>query len=139
LGLVASLAGVAEARAKRAARRVGRRIAMLAAAALLALTAAGFGLAAGTLALAREIGTVPALLVVAGGALLVCLILLLVVAADGRKEARLAAQRPPIDREFASAAFRSAALTGVRARPSRGLVGLALVAIGALLVLRGRD
>lgn len=124
---------------KRAARRAGRRVALVAVAALLALTAAGFGLAAGVLALAREVGTVPALLVVAGVAAVLCLILMLVIAADTRKEERLAAMRRPIDSEFASAAFRSAALTGATARPSRGLIGLALVAVGALLVLRGRD
>jgi hypothetical protein len=140
VGLFASLAGIAEARARGAARRAGRRAGLAALAGLLALVAIGFGTGAATVALANRYGAVTALLVMAAIAVVGVLIVVAVLAADARRARREAARRPGLERTMARAAIYSAATAGRKARlPSRGLVGLAFVAIGALLVLRGRD
>ena len=135
--LFASLAGIVEARVRRLARRARLRAVLIGLCVLLGLLAIGFGLAAATAALAAELGLVPALLVMAGLALVGVLILLLLLAAEARKARRLAARRAGLDRQFARAALLSAAPSRL-GRPSRGVVGLVLVAVGALLVLRGR-
>ena len=67
--LLASLAGIAEARIRRVTRRARTRAILIGLAALCALIALGFLLLAATAALAEEIGLVPALLVIAAVAL----------------------------------------------------------------------
>ena len=72
----------------------------------------------------------------AGGALVVLLILLAALAWEERRHRRLAARRAALDRQLARAAALS--LVG-GARPSRPMLGLGLVALGALMVLLRRD
>jgi hypothetical protein len=133
--LIASLAGLAEARVRRVARRARWRAALIGLAALLGLMALGFALIAATVALAEAIGPVRALLVMAGIALFGLAIVLIVLAAEARDERRRAARRETLDRELARAAL----LAAVPSRPSRGMAGIALVVLGAVLVLRRRD
>jgi hypothetical protein len=137
--LFATLAGVAEARVRRAARRARLRAILVALAALLGLLGVGFLIAAATAALADAVGLVPALLLMAGLALVGLLVIAAILAAEARRARELAARREGLDGAFARAALRSAVPPRV-GRPSRGMVGLGLVAVGALLVLlRGRD
>jgi hypothetical protein len=133
--LFASLAGLAEARVRRVTQRARLRATLIGIAVLLGLIALGFGLLAATVALADEIGLLEALLVMAGLALLGLLVVLGVLAAEARKARRLAARRGGLDRDLARAALLSAAPARL---PSRGVLGLVLVALGAVLVLRAR-
>ena len=91
---------------------------------------------AATMALAERFGTINALAIMAGGALVVLFLLLAALAWEDRRHRRLAARRAALDRELARAAALS--LVG-DARPSRPVIGLGLVAIGALMVLLRRD
>jgi len=75
-----------KAEARAAARNVGKQAAIAAATGLLVLTALGFALAALTVRLAGEVGTIWALLIVAGG--------LLVIAAIVQIAVRMANRRP---------------------------------------------
>jgi hypothetical protein len=76
-----------KAEARRAAQNFGKQAAIAGATALLVLTAAGLALAALTIWLAGEVGTIWALLIVAGGLLVIAAILQLVVRAQSRKPA----------------------------------------------------
>ncbi|HMQ93287.1 hypothetical protein, partial [Amaricoccus sp.] len=97
-----------------------------------------FALGAATAALAARLGWVAALAIMAGVMLLAALILAAVLAAERREARRLAAERSTLDRKLARAALLSVAPTRLR-RPSRGMVGAGLVALGALIILLRRD
>ena len=133
-----SLAGIAGSRFRSATHRLRRRATLIAIAAFLALLAFGFALAAATTALADEIGRTGALLVMAGLALAGLLVMLGLLAAEAREAREIAARRASLEGELARAALLGAAIPRL-ARPSRGVVGLALVALGAFLVLGRRD
>ena len=134
--LFATVTRVAEARIRNVGRRVALRAALIGGCVLAALLCLGFALMAATVALADRFGMINALAIMAGAALLVLLILLAALAWEERRHRRLAAQRAALDRQLAQAAALS--LVG-GARPSRPMVGLGLVALGALMVLLRRD
>jgi heme/copper-type cytochrome/quinol oxidase subunit 2 len=136
--LLSSVGRVAEARLRDAGRRIGMRAVLAAAAALAGLIAAGFAIGAATVALAARLGTIEALLVMAGVALVVMIALLIVISAQARRDREQAALRAELD----SRLLRAAAVSMIPTRvPSRPVLGLALVAVGALLVMirRGGD
>ena len=134
--LFATVTRVAEARIRNLGRRAALRAALIGGCVLAALLCLAFALAAATVALADRFGMINALAIMAGGALLVLLILLAALAWEARRHRRLAAQRAALDRQLAQAAALS--LVG-GARPSRPMVGLGLVALGALMGLLRRD
>jgi hypothetical protein len=134
--LFATISRVAEARIRNIGRRAALRAALIGGCVLAALLCLGFALVAATVALADRFGTINALAIMAGGALVVLLLLLLALAWEERRHRRLAARRAALDRQLTQAAALS--LVG-RARPSRPVVGLGLVALGALMVLLRRD
>lgn len=114
------------------------RAVLTAAAVLAGVVAAGFAIGAATVALAARLGTIEALLVMAGVALVVMIALLVVISAQARRDREQAALRAELD----SRLIRAAAVSMIPARaPSRPVLGLALVAVGALLVMirRGDD
>jgi Ca2+/H+ antiporter len=76
-----------KAEARRAAQNFGKQAAIAGATVLLVLTAVGLALAALTVWLAGEVGTIWALLIVAGGLLVIAAILQLVVRMQSRKPA----------------------------------------------------
>lgn len=130
--LFATVSQVAQARLRNFGRRAGQRAALYAGCAVAALVCVGFALAAATSALADRFGMVNACAIMAGGALLVLLILMGILALEGRRHRRLAERRASLDRQL----YRAAALSMVPNRmPSRPVLGLGLVAVGALLVL----
>ena len=134
--LFATVTRVAEARVRNVGRRVALRAALIGGCVLAALLCLGFALMAATVALADRFGMINALAIMAGAALLLLLILLAALAWEERRHRRLAAQRAALDRQLAQAAALS--LIG-GARPSRPMVGLGLVALGALMVLLRGD
>lgn len=136
--LFASLADLAQARIRRVARRTQFRAILIACIAVTAGLAFCFALGTATVALANELGWVAALAVMAGVMAFVALILAAVLAEEARRERLRAAQRSGLDRQLARAALLSAAPTRL-GRPSRGLVGAGLVALGALIILLRRD
>jgi hypothetical protein len=73
-----------KAEARRAAANFGKQAAIAGATALLVLTALGFGLAALTVWLAGEVGTIWALLIVAGGLLVIAAIIQIAVRLSDR-------------------------------------------------------
>jgi len=103
-------------------------------AAVSGLMALVFGLVALTLGLADWLGVIPALLVLCALSLAGAGIALALLASETRKARLVAARRAPLDRELARAALMSAAPLGIRRVP-RGLIGLGLVALGAVLVV----
>ena len=135
----ASLTRLVEARVHRASRRLGLRLALIALCVLVGLIVLGFGLTAATVALAQRYGLLPALGIMAGGGIVILLALLLALAEEKRRHRRVAARQQMLDRQL----FHAAAESMVPQRmPSRPVAGLALVAIGSLLVLMrrgGRD
>jgi hypothetical protein len=136
VALFASLARVAEARVRRVSRRMGLRLTLIAGCVLAGVVFLIFALAALTVALTREIGLLAALLVVAAGALVLVGILLAALALEARRHRRTLARQRTLDRQL----LQAAALSAVPSRmPSRPVAGLALVALGALLVLMRRD
>jgi hypothetical protein len=76
-----------KAEAQRAAQNFGKQAAIAGATILLVLTAIGLALAALTVWLAGEVGTIWALLIVAGGLLVIAAILQLIVRMRSRKPA----------------------------------------------------
>jgi hypothetical protein len=136
VALVASLARVAQARARRLGRRMGLRLALIAGCVLAGIVFLIFALAALTVALAREMGLLEALAVIAAGALVVIGILLVILALEARSHRRTLARQRALDRQLLQAAALSAVPTRL---PSRPVTGLALVALGALLVLMRRN
>jgi hypothetical protein len=134
--LLATVSRVAEARIRNIGRRAALRAALFAGCVLAALLCLGFALMAATVALAVRVGTINALAIMAAGALVLLLLLAGALAWEERRHRRLAAQRAALDRELARAAALSLA---AGARPSRPVIGLGLVAAGALLVLLRRD
>ena len=133
--LFATLSHVAQARLRHAGRRAALRGGLIGGGVLAALVCIGFALAAATVALAARVGTIEALAIMAAGALAVVLIFLGVLGLEARRHRRLRARRADLDREL----VRAAAISMVPNRaPSRPVVGLGLVALGALLVLARR-
>ncbi len=137
IGVFGSLGRLAQARLRDAGRRAQVRAALAGGAVLFGMTALGFGLLAGTVALAEEIGLLRALLVMAGTSLVIMAALLLALKLQARRDRRMAAIRADMD----SRLLKAAAVSMVpSAAPSRPVIGLGLVALGALLVLvRGKD
>lgn len=134
-----TVAAIIETRLRETGRRFSLRAALLAVCVLSLLVCLGFGLAAATVALSARIGLLEALGVMAGGALAVALIVLGVLAIEARQARRRAALRPPLESELMrSVAFTAAAVPGVARLPSRNVLGLGLVAVGAALVLLRR-
>ncbi len=130
--LFSTVTRVAEARVRHAGRRLGLRAALAGGAVFCALLCIGFALAAATVALALRVGLIEALAIMAGGALVLVLIFVGALAWEARRHRRLAARRAALDRQL----FQAAALSAIPTRaPSRPIIGLGLVAIGALLVL----
>jgi uncharacterized membrane protein YhaH (DUF805 family) len=133
--LFATVTRIAEARIRRIGRRAGLRAALIAGCILAALLCLGFALAAATAALADRFGLIEALGIMATGALVLLLLLLSVLALEARRHRRDAAKRAALDSQL----YRAAALSMVPSRaPSRPVFGLALVALGAVLVLARR-
>jgi hypothetical protein len=134
--LLGSLGRVAQARLRDAGRRATVRAVLAASCVLAGLIAFGFALGAATVALAHEIGTVRALLAMAAGAFLLMLILIGVLSWQAKRDRQQAAIRAELD----SRLMRAAAISMVPTRlPSRPVLGLGLVALGAVLVLLRRD
>jgi hypothetical protein len=136
VAVFAALTRVAEARFRRVGRRLGLRLTLMALCLLAGLVFLLFALAAATTALAVRVGLLDALGIMAAGALIVCVILLAILALEARRHRRDAARQQALDRRL----YRAAALAAVPGRlPSRPAAGLALVALGAFLVLMRRD
>jgi hypothetical protein len=134
--LLATLQNVAEARLRYAGRRALVRASLIGGCVLGALLCLGFALAAITVALADAVGIMAALAIMAIAALVLILILLTALSIEARRHRARAARRSQLDREF----YRTAALSMMPSRaPSRPVIGLGLVALGALLVLARRD
>ncbi len=130
--LFATATRVAQLRIQSMTRRAAFRGGLIAACVLVAIVCIGFGLAAATAALTKVYGLMPALAIMAGGALVLLLLLIAVLSIESRRHRRLAARRASLDRQL----LQAAALGAIPTRaPSRGVAGLALVAIGALLIL----
>ena len=134
--LFATVTRIAETRLRNVGRRAALRAGLIGGCVLAALLCLAFALAAATVALADRYGTINALAIMAAGALVLLLILLGVLAWERRRHRQLAARRAVLDREVARAAAVSL-MAGTR--PSRPVLGLGLVALGALLVLIRRD
>lgn len=129
--MLGSLGRVAQARLRDAGRRARARAVVAVCCGLAGLIALVFGLTAITVALAHRIGPLWALVVMAGAALAVMLILLGVLSWQARRDRAQAAMRAELD----SRLMRAAALSMVPSRlPSRPVLGLGLVTLGALLV-----
>jgi hypothetical protein len=136
----ATLRSVAEARLRAAGQRLGLRAALIGGCVLAAAVFLAFALAAATVALTDRVGLLQALVIMAGAALALVLVLLGILAIEARRARRSTARRASLDRQLLQAAAISAAPRVVRL-PGRAGFGLALVALGALLVLarRGDD
>ena len=135
IGVFASLGRVAKARVRDVGRRAQLRAALAGGALLFGLIALGFALLAATVALAEELGLLNALLVMAGGAFVIAIILIVVMKAQARRDRRMAAARAEMDSRLLKAAAVSM-VPGMA--PSRPVLGLGLLALGALMVLGRR-
>jgi MYXO-CTERM domain-containing protein len=133
--LFATVARVAEARINNLGRRAALRGSLMACAVLAALFCLGFVLMAATVALAERVGLINALWIMAVGALVLALAFLVALRIEARNHRRTAARRAELDRQL----FQAAALSMIPTHaPSRPVLGLGLVAVGALLVLMRR-
>ena len=94
---------LAKGRAKAGVRQFARQAAMGAAALLFLLLAFGFGLAAFTVWLAREIGTVPALGFIGLGFLLIAGIVVAVAAGEQKRRQKPQPIMTEVKREFVAA------------------------------------
>ena len=135
IGVFASLGRVAKARVRDVGRRAQLRASLAGGALLFGLIALGFALLAATVALAEELGLLNALLVMAGGAFVIAIILIVVMKAQARRDRRMAAARAEMDSRLLKAAAVSM-VPGMA--PSRPVLGLGLLALGALMVLGRR-
>jgi hypothetical protein len=135
--LLANLARVAEARAKRVGRHLGMRTALIAACVGVGGLVAFCLLAAVTVALAERLGLVAAFGIMAALGLIVLLILVILLGVEERRYRQRALAGQRFERQQV---YQAAALAAVPRRlPSRPVAGLLLVAAGALLILaRGR-
>lgn len=135
-----------KAEARRAAQNFGKQAAIAAATGLLVLAALGFALAALTVWLAGEVGTIWALLIVAGGLLVIAAILQLAVRMSARRRPTYRAYAPPPPGFTAAAGpstgapppggFTFSATTGDEA-PTGSFVGsAAIVALVGFLLAR---
>ena len=135
LRLLSTVSQVAQARLRQISRRAARRGELMFGAAVTGIIALVYALIAVTTALAREYGTLAALGIVGGVAFLVMLGLLVALWLEARRHRQMAARRAALDAQL----YRAAALSLVPAKaPSRGAVGVGLVALGAALVLLRR-
>jgi hypothetical protein len=124
-----------KAEARAAAQKFGRQAAIAAATGLLVLTAIGLALAALTVWLAGEVGTIWALLIVAGGLLVIAAILQLVVRlSDRRRPAYRAARMPPPG--FTGPPFGAAPASGEAPPPGSVIGSAAVVALVGFLLAR---
>lgn len=135
--LFGTVTRVVETRLRNIGRRAALRAGLIGACVVAALVCIGFALAAATAALAERVGLINALAIMAGAALVLVLIFLAALAIEARRHRRTAVRRAELDRQL----FQAAALSMIPSRaPSRPVLGLGLVALGALLVLvRRRD
>ena len=133
--LFATVSRVAEARIKNAGRRAALRASLVAGMVVAGLVCLGFLMMAATVALAERVGIINALGIMAGAALVVVLIFWIALALEARRYRRTAARRAALDQQL----FRAAAMSMIpSSAPSRPVLGLGLVAVGALLVLMRR-
>ena len=133
--LLSTVSQVAQARLHQISRRAARRGELMFGAAVAGIIALVYALIAATIALAREHGMLTALGIIGGIAVLVMLGFLLALWIEARRHRRMAARRAALDAQL----YRAAAMSLVPERaPSRGVVGVGLVALGAALVLLRR-
>jgi hypothetical protein len=141
LGL-APLVGLATTDLRRLRDRSIRKAAFLAGIGLFALLAFGFGLGALTVALARWLGLLGALLLLMGACIVGLLILLILMrlaeARDREIDARYAGRHRRLY-QMASLAVLPSLLRPGRARLAGRAVGLGLMAVGALLLFSRRS
>lgn len=135
--LLATVSHVAQTRLNHVTRRAILRGELIAGAVVAGLIALVYALIAGTVALSYRYGTMEALGIVGAAAFAVMICFLIALSVEARRHRRLAARRAALDAQL----MRAAALSVIPDRaPSRPVVGLGLVAIGAaLVILRRRD
>jgi hypothetical protein len=138
---LAPLAGLATADLRRLRDRGSRKALFFGGIALLGLLGFGFGLTALTVALARWLGLLGALLVMMGVCvigLLILLILMRTVEARDREFYARSAERNRRLYQMASLAILPSLLRPGRARLAGRALGLGLMAVGALLLFARR-
>lgn len=135
--LLSTVSQVAQARLHQVSRRAAKRGKLILGAAVAGIIVFVCAIIAATVALAQEFGTLEALGIVGGVAFVVMLCFLLALWLEARRYRKLAARRAALDAQL----YRAAALSLVPDRaPSRPVLGLSLVAVGAgLILLRRRD
>ena len=138
---LAPLAGLATADLRRLRDRSARKAAFVAVIVLFGLLAFGFGLTALTVALARWLGLLGALLLMMGaciaGLLITLILMRLTEARDREIDARYASRNRRLY-QMASLALLPSLLRPGRARLAGRAVGLGLMAAGALLLFARR-
>jgi ABC-type transport system involved in multi-copper enzyme maturation permease subunit len=138
---LAPLAGLATADLRRLRDRSARKAAFLAVIVLFALLAFGFGLTALTVALARWLGLLGALLLMMGaciaGLLITLILMRLAEARDREIDAKYATRNRRLY-QMASLAILPSVLRPGRARLAGRAVGLGLMAAGGLLLFARR-
>jgi hypothetical protein len=138
---LAPLAGLATADLRRLRDRSARKAAFLAGIGLFALLAFGFGLGALTVALARWLGLLGALLLMMGACIVGLLILLILMRLNDTREREIDARYADRHRrlyQMASLAVLPSLLRPGRARLAGRAVGLGLMGAGALLLFARR-
>lgn len=120
--LASLIASVVSGEASDAVARTRRALVVYALAALLVLCGAGFLLAAGFVAIAREIGTVPAALWFGGGFVLLAVVVVAVHRISARVKARRAAARRQTEMKAVASAAALALLPTLLAGRGRSLV-----------------
>ena len=137
LGAARLAAGIGSARVRRIGRHAKAQAGAIAALAVFALIALIFVLTTVTVALARQIGTVEALMVMSGLALLACLGTVLYIRALDRRRERQKRMEEMQDRRL----METAAISLLPQLRGAGMLGLGVLAVGAYLFSRrgGRD
>lgn len=120
---------------ERAGRRAGLRAGLYAGCVLGGIVCLTFLLVLATAALAERYGLIEALAIMAAAAAALVVILLIALAIEGRRHRKQAALRARLDQQMLQAAAMSMVPNKA---PSRPVAGLALVAVGALLILARR-
>lgn len=123
--LASLIASVVSGEASDAVARTRRALVVYAVAALLVLCGAGFLLGAAFVAVAREIGTVPAALWFGGGFVLLALVIVVVHRVSARVSARRAAARRQTEMKAVASAAALALLPTLLAGRGRSLVLIA--------------
>jgi uncharacterized membrane-anchored protein len=133
--LLSTVSRVAQTRLKQISRRAQVRGELIAGAVVFGIIALVYALIAVTVALAQRYGTLEALGIVGGVAFVVMLCFLLALSLEARRHRRLAARRAALDAQL----YRAAALSLIPDKaPSRPVVGVGLVALGAALLFLRR-